>query len=375
MPYKLITGNYLSVEAGIFLFSAIIAVLIALLWRFCVRKYMPNANFAFVMLGFLTLLFGCGLFAMVRGPAFHNIALTSGVMFSLAGVLLLFKSIENEKTNYTYLFFACLCLALVVGCRPNLVVVSLLVPFFLWDRRSLKLLAIVAIPYIIVAIPLCIYNYVRFGSITEFGLVYTNAAISGNVEGTMNPLAYIVRIGKSTLLHLFQINKYSIEFPFVENIRFIRWMSPPNIFFHNLAGSGIINFPIVFCLFYMIKDIFSNNRIEILKKLSGFLVVPAAIIILYGVVGVHLSGRYAIETMPFLIFASLFSAWYWCNCQKSELTPKLRFKVVYVLCAATIFVGLCLFVSGNIGVPSDSPHHFDPVLYRYLEESFGIIKR
>ena len=50
VPYKLITGNYLSHQGAVFLFAAVAVFLLALLWRHCVRKYMPNALFAFYLL-------------------------------------------------------------------------------------------------------------------------------------------------------------------------------------------------------------------------------------------------------------------------------------------------------------------------------------
>jgi len=130
-PYKLVTGNYLSNHAGIFLFSAIAVVLLALLWRHCVMRYMPGTRFAFVLLSFLALYFACGYSNVLTFPRFYSVPQSAGFMFAVAGILLLFKAVDNEKVNRLLLFFACLCLALVVGCRPNLIFVSIFVPVLL----------------------------------------------------------------------------------------------------------------------------------------------------------------------------------------------------------------------------------------------------
>jgi len=46
LPYKLVTGEYLSNNAGISVFTSVIIVLMALLWRFCAKRYMPISDFS-----------------------------------------------------------------------------------------------------------------------------------------------------------------------------------------------------------------------------------------------------------------------------------------------------------------------------------------
>jgi hypothetical protein len=75
-------------------------------------------------------------------------------------------------------------------------------------------------------------------------------------------------------------------------------------------------------------------------------------------------GRYMLDFMVFIVLPSLFCAHYWC-----AAGVKIRLGIVYGLLAASVFVGLFLFVSGQSAHP-----HSDPVLYRYLECSLGIIR-
>ena len=73
-------------------------------------------------------------------------------------------------------------MALVVGCRPQLVVLSLLAfPLFwrayiterrLFSPRGAREFACLVAPYAVVAAGLMGYNYARFGSLTDFGANY-----------------------------------------------------------------------------------------------------------------------------------------------------------------------------------------------------------
>ncbi|MDR3013019.1 MAG: hypothetical protein LBU70_07400 [Chitinispirillales bacterium] len=374
VPYTMITGNYLSIIAGTALFISIATLLLALLWRHCVKKFMPNARFAFYLLGFLALFFAGSLFCIVRFPVVYAMIQSAGFMFMVAGVLLLLKSIEHEKTNHLILFFACLCLALTAGSRPNLLLASFLVPMFLWKYRSWKLLLFIMIPYTMVAIPLCIYNYVRFDSIFEFGNKYCIHITGGpGYYGLQNPIATAITYFMSFMSYLFLPNVYSLYFPFVTYL-------PPiptghtmvfGAFMYREIGTGIINFPIVFCLYYYFKNIFRKNRFKQFNMLSAYLIVAMAIMF---VCSVAYHGRYLVDFAIFIILPSLFCAYLWCNDRDSVHLPKTRMKVTYVLLILSILVGLFLFVTGlSLEFGRHSPH--DPVLYRYLEHSLGIFRQ
>jgi hypothetical protein len=366
IPYKVFTGNYLSNHAGIFLFMAIAVIFMALLWRHCVKRYMPNARFAFYMLAFFALFFSGGLFGPLRFTRFYSIVSSAGFMFVVAGIFLLLKSIENEKTKLNTLFFACLCFALAVGCRPNLVLVSLMVPIFLWKRRSWKLLALVAIPYIMVAIPLCYYNYIRFGSIFDFGFKYNMTNLNTAAHSLMDPIGKIVRIFVASICYLFNVNVYSLTFPYVECIPQHNWFKYPVVRFHD-KGCGMINFPIVLCLFYFVKSIFARCKPKTFLISSTFLVIAAIIIFLDSLL-VGVSGRYTIDFARFILIPSLFCAYHFCDERVCDYRATFRLKAVYVLLAFSIFVGLALFATS---ITNDVTFG-DPALYRYLQVSLGL---
>jgi len=287
-------------------------------------------------------------------------------MFVIAGVLLLFESVENEKTDRSKLFFSCLCFALAVGCRPNFVFVSLLVPFFLWKYGLWRHLPNVIIPYVAVAVPMCVYNYVRFGSIFEFGLRYNMTNLNVAAFGLASLSEKIVRTYTASLSYLFNMNVYSFFFPYVECLPVNKYIPVPT-FYDRCCG--MINFPIVFSLFYYIKSIFLVEKPRVFYISSVFLAIAAVVISVDSwIIGV--SGRYMIDFAFFIVLPALFFAYSWC-CAANRADvgqSRVRRKAVYVMLALSIFVGLFLFATTvtNDATPGD------PVLFRYLQQSLGI---
>jgi len=376
LPYKLITGEYLSNNGGISVFTSAIIILMALLWRFCVKKYMPNCGFVFFMLSFLALFFASGISAQLRFPRFYSIVQTAGLMFALAGCLLLLKSVENENVNRLKLFFACLCLALIAGCRPNMIFVSLLVPVVLWKYRSWKLFSFVAIPYVIVAIPLCVYNYVRFDSIFEFGnkLVLTGYNFGEGTE-LIVPFGKFIKIFRDFAYYLLVPGKYSLSFPFVEGYP-LQDEYVMGMLYLQMSGLGMVNFPIVFCVLYLLFNGILNKKYAAQYLLWWFIVIAVIIIIIDSLM-IGFQGRFLLDFATFIVLPSLFCAYYFVygnSAIDSMLQNKNRLIIVHCLLAVSIFVGLFLCVTGMFVAGTGVQVEYNAVLYRYLECSLGIFR-
>jgi hypothetical protein len=409
------------------MFIAISIILMAMLWRHCVRKYMPNMNFVFYLLSFLTLFFASGLFTPLRFTRFYSIVLAAGFMFIIAGILLLLKSIDRKNQplgnvskypsrggvdakrtgwfissrakerpprpighpcaggefqegspnnasnnpNHLMVFFSCLCFALAVGCRPNLAFVSVvLVPIILWRYRSLKLALTILAPFIMVAIPLCWYNYIRFDSVFDFGVKYNMTNLNIGAHSLLNPLGKFLNVLSAFMSYLFTFNYYPIFFPFVETVpgHFRGIVSIPQFYD---KGCGMINFPIVLCLLILAKNIFAKAKPQIFR-LSLLFLFAAAIQIFLNSYIIGFSVRYITDFAFLIILPSIFCAWYWCcgqTQQKCGYISKSRLKIVYVLLTVSIFVGLFLFA----GQVSNDPSPGNPTLYRYLQTSFSLL--
>ena len=128
----------------------------------------------------------------------------------------------------------------------------------------------------------------------------------------------------------------------------------------------MVNYPIVFCLLYLFKCSYNeDHRPKISPVVYGFLIVAVVTVTCIAFLVGGFETRYIIDFAIFFIFPSLFCAYYWIMCGFGGV--KNRLGVVYILLAATIFVGLFAFVYGTF------VSYRDPTLYRYLEYSLGLL--
>jgi hypothetical protein len=376
VPYKLITGNYLSNHGGIFVFAAASIILLAQLWRFFVKKYMPDTRFAFYLLSFLTLFFASGWFCPLRFTRFYSIVSAGGFMFVVAGILLLFEAVDRlngeragGKPDRSKLFFASMCLALAVGCRPNLLFASLIVPVILWKYRLWRYLPFIAVPYVAVAIPICLYNYARFGSIFDFGFNYNMTNLNTAAWSLLNPIGKLINTFRNALSYLFAVNRYSFFFPYVEVLPQHDKVFWSIVNFYD-RGYGMLNYPIVFCLYLFFKSIAVKvERAETFYVSAAFLAIAAVLISVDSYLA-GFSGRYSFDFAVFIIFPSLFCAYHWCygggaQTPENQIPFRIRQKITYILLTFSIFVGLFLFA----GTVTNEAMSGNPALYRYLRQS------
>jgi hypothetical protein len=221
-----------------------------------------------------------------------------------------------------------------------------------------------------VAVPLCAYNYVRFDSIFEFGVKYVLTGVDCSAVSRLNPVGKIFKTIWAFTSYLFAPNKYSLCFPFVEC-----HPHTPNTVVLGLAhqiqpGFGIANFPIVFCLPYVLK----KGLPYPIRRMSRFFIIVAAVIVIADSFIMGVSGRYILDFAIFMILPSLFCAYSWCASSDGARQNKNRLSVVYALLAVSIFIGLFLFVTGTYVDGHGMQPTYDPVLYRYLEYSLGILR-
>jgi len=382
VPYNLITGNYLSNHGGIFIFAAISIMLLARLWRFFVKKYMPDARFMFYLLSFLTLFFASGWFCPLRLTRFYSIVSSAGIMFVIAGILLLLEAVDRVdagqsvgKPDRSKLFFAAMCLALAVGCRPNLVFASLIVPVVMWKYKMWKYIPLIAVPYIAIAIPMCVYNYVRFGSIVDFGFNYNMTSLNSAAWGLLNPIGKFINTFNAALSYLFSINKYSFFFPYVEVIQQYNSFFWPIVKFYD-KGYGMINFPIVFCLLLFFKSLLTKGEKPKTFYISVAFLFIAAVLMLVDSYLAGFSGRYSFDFAVFIILPSLFYAYHWFSGNNSgvhalenQIPIRIRQKITYILLTLSIFVGLFLFATSVTNEATSG----NPALYHYVRQSLIIL--
>ena len=220
LPWYLVTGTAFPTWVGILIVGILLIVGTFWLTYELRRKYFPKVPFMTWILTTLMMINGCGALTIMRRPDYYSLPILMGVALSVYGIAFWLSSLEETKVNGWKLAAGCLCMALVAGCRPQLLLGSFLIFPIFWnavfknrqlfskDSRGKTTAAILM--YAVIAACLMIYNYKRFGSVFDFGANYnltTNDMTKRGVE--------LGRIPYALFTYLFQLPAVSAAFPYL----------------------------------------------------------------------------------------------------------------------------------------------------------------
>ena len=224
LPFYLITGANFPTAIGVLL--AVLAFIIGitvLLHRFA--KY----HFKRVNLGIFLLLqvplFACsGVLYLLKFPTFYSLPIACALAFTVWGLYFWMKGRRAEKRVASFVAGS-VCMALVLGCRPQLAIVSAIAFPLFWksyikEKRittrqgAIEFVSLIS-PYIIVFVCLFAYNYARFGSIFDFGANY-NLTVNDMTRRGLN----FGRILPAFFSYFVQTPATSGVFPFLQQTSF-----------------------------------------------------------------------------------------------------------------------------------------------------------
>lgn len=220
LPWYLLTGTAFPTWIGILTVG--IALIFGTFWLTSLlrRKYFPGTPFLTWIFTTVLMINGCGALTVMRRPDFYSLPILLGVTLSVFGISFWLASVKEDEVTAWQLVAGCLCMALVAGCRPQLLVGSLLIfPIYwktvfekrqLFSKNSMGRTVLAILAYAVVAALLMIYNYKRFGSPFDFGANYnltTNDMTKRGIDFGRIPLAVFT--------YLFQLPGLSAVFPYI----------------------------------------------------------------------------------------------------------------------------------------------------------------
>ncbi len=223
LPYYLAFHASLPNDIVILICSILICAAALRLLGTMVKKWFPSISYHVYL--FLAAVFpastGCVL--LLQKPEIYEVPVAMGVMFAILGLDLWLESVQDgEIVSVAKIAAGSLCVALVAGCRPNIFLVFfasfLIFGRFLVRERKLcvqyygKAFAAFCIPFAVVGIGLMYYNWIRFGSVVDFGASYnlTNNDLT-------NRGSYIGRIGLGLFEFLWKPFALCVKFPFLRS--------------------------------------------------------------------------------------------------------------------------------------------------------------
>lgn len=229
LPFFLLTGANFPTAIGVLIaLIAFIAGISALLDRFA-RYHFKRVSFGLYSLMQISLVMGCGILYLAKFPTFYSMPLACGLAFSVWGLYFWMCGRSAKRRTHAqrcvYFFAGSLCMALVAGCRPQLMLLSLLAfPLFwrpyikerrLFKQKGVTEFACLVLPYVIVGGLVMMYNYARFGSFTDFGANYNLTLNDMTKRGLV-----MGRFAPAFFAYFLQAPNVCGNFPFLQPVDF-----------------------------------------------------------------------------------------------------------------------------------------------------------
>ncbi len=219
LPYFLITGSHLPNNIGVSLSVIFLIISCFYLLYQIINKYFNKTSMIHYLILTMFLILTSGITLALSDVIFYYIPIIFGISFACLGLGFYLKSTSYDKLKIKYLFLGSLCMALIAGCRPQLLLSSFFaIPIFwkyfknkeLFSKKSLKETLIFIVPFIIIAIFLMYYNYARFNSPFDFGANYNLTTNDMTKRGIV-----FDRVFLGLYSYLFETARINVIFPFI----------------------------------------------------------------------------------------------------------------------------------------------------------------
>ncbi len=360
LPFFLLTGANFPTAIGV-LIAAVAFVLgcSALLDRFA-RYHFKHVSLGLYLLLQIPLVACCGILYLLKFPTFYSLPIMCGLAFSVWGLYFWMRGRVSKGPEKWYLAGS-LCMALVVGCRPQLLALSLLAfPLFwrlyiterrLFTPRGAREFACLVAPYVVVAVGLLGYNHARFGSPFDFGANY-NLTVNDMTKRGMN----VGRLAPALFAYFLQPPCASGVFPFIQPAPFDTTYLGQTI--KEVTFGGILAcLPVLWILPFAPRILRLRMKARSTRTIMGVIVVllvsGVAVALLDAEMAGILQRYYADFGFMFLAAAVLLAFVVNENLEAGSVAKDLLMKVLIVLVAASVAYSALLCFVPETGWYSD----------------------
>lgn len=181
LPYYLATGQDLSVIPVILAAGGCFMTGMFFLLGAVVRRWFRKTPFSVYLIFSVLAVNASGIWSFFRNPAFYAVPILCAMALGVWGLWFWMKALEAEQVCLWKMAAGSLLMALTAGCRPQLVLTSVVALPLFWGalkegrilkKRMLADIISFCLPFAVVAAGLMYYNQIRFGSVFDFGAAY-----------------------------------------------------------------------------------------------------------------------------------------------------------------------------------------------------------
>lgn len=378
LPYHLITGESLPNYVAGTVFSLLFVLGAFWVSGQIILRYNKKISFFHYLLLALSICSFSQVFYMVQRPDLYHIPIIAANAFTLLGIGFWLAALNEEKKEVFYLSTGSLFMALVVGCRPQMAVYSFVSVVIFWSftlkerkmfsKQGIKNTIAFLLPYGIVAIPICWYNWKRFGSVFEFGATLSLTTNDMNTRGFNWE-----RVWNGVFSFLLQAPSTMSEFPFIGKTNLNVHYMGRNLTEFTFGGLLIVN-AVVWILFYFLciekKKKFSKEY----KGLYIVLLCSVLIIAIFDANGAGILQRYMGDLIPGITLSSVLCWSYYLDRSKGDTQEKVdtygkvsRIFVLFFILNLT-YSFLMIFAQGDtVNLYDDNP-----LLYHQIKTYFEL---
>lgn len=218
LPYALLTGHHMTMGAATFVFASVAFLAASALWLGLRRRFFPESRGWTAPCGVLAIGFGTHLLAMAQRPMFWELAISSGIAFSLLAVFAAWRAMEGKRPLLS-MAMAGLCVGLAVASRPTCLFASplLLAPLWLaWreNRPWFRMAVAATVPLAACGLAIMAHNYARFENPLEWG---QNYQLSGAYESKLRHFSLFF-FPHNFATYFFHPLTWTSEFPFAKAV-------------------------------------------------------------------------------------------------------------------------------------------------------------
>lgn len=372
LPYFLIFKSAFPTWLGVFLAgSGAIGGVYYLLAKIR-RRWFPESPYAWYLILSVVMSNGLNLFCAMLHADFYYLPIVTALCLSLWGLGLILSAADSWEQGKgrvaLKLAAGSLCLALTAGCRPqflagSFLILPILLPLLLKDlrlrerRRSLYgRVAAVALPYLTTAMGLMYYNFIRFGSVLDFGANYnltTNDMTRRGFE--------LGRLPDGIFMYLFQPSSPKLSFPFAEVTAFYSDYLGKTVKEWTFGGA----FWTHAILLSLLGIVLVKKNLQ-QKKLFGFTALCIGMSLVVVMADTEMAGilnRYYTDFLWLLMLPAVIVLFQML--ERWRTTEMYRWILIFILMVGAweIFYELGIAIRGS-GIMNDNAHRY------YLVKSF-----
>ena len=360
LPFYLLTGASFPTAIGVLIACiAFILGITGLLDRFA-RYHFKRVSLGLLLLLQIPLVMCSGILYLIKFPTFYSLPIMCALAFTVWGLYCWMRGRSSERAWVWYLVGS-LCMALVAGCRPQLLVFSLLAFPLFWrkfitnrhivTKKGAKEFLCLIAPYAVVALGIMMYNRARFGSFTDFGANY-NLTVNDMTQRGTNPGRFLPAL----FAYFLQTPTTTGVFPWIQPTTFNTTYMGQTI--KEVTFGGIfVCLPVLWLLVFTRRILAYRFKTRSTNTIAGVVITMMVSGVIVALLDAQMAGilqrYYADFTLLFLVPTILLAFIVNEAFKPEELNHKIFLRVMAVLVFVSVFYSSMLCFVPETGWYSD----------------------